>query len=114
MSFTPKYLTQGGQMTAYRLRMFAQVNQWILNWLLLLFLLSTGSVFWAVTSADVLNNGFWYWTGRLLSSFVPLMNPKSPATWDISWHCNSGIQLCTTKLTLGQLLADPWMQSMGG
>lgn len=114
MSFTPKYLTQGGQMTAYRLRMFAQVNQWIFNWLFLLFLLSTGGVFWAVTSADVLNNGYWYWTGRLLSSFVPLMNPKSPATWDISWHCNSGIQLCTTKLTLGQLLADPWMQSMGG
>ncbi|MFD3241926.1 type IV conjugative transfer system coupling protein TraD [Rahnella perminowiae] len=114
MSFTPKYLTQGGQMTAYRLRMFAQVNQWIFNWLFLLFLLSTGGVFWAVTSADVLNNGFWYWTGRLFSSFVPLMNPKSPATWDISWHCNSGIQLCTTKLTLGQLLADPWMQSMGG
>jgi len=25
MSFTPKYLTQGGQMTAYRLRMFVQV-----------------------------------------------------------------------------------------
>lgn len=114
MSFTPKYLTQGGQMTAYRLRMFAQVNQWIFNWLFLLFLLSTGGVFWAVTSADVLNNGFWYWTGRLFSSFVPLMNPKSPATWDISWHCNSGVQLCTTKLTLGQLLADPWMQSMGG
>lgn len=60
MSFTPKYLTQGGQMTAYRLRMFAQVNQWIFNWLFLLFLLSTGGVFWAVTSADVLNNGFWY------------------------------------------------------
>jgi hypothetical protein len=48
MSFTPKYLTQGGQMTAYRLRMFAQVNQWIFNWLFLLFLISTGGVFWAV------------------------------------------------------------------
>jgi len=114
MSFTPKYLTQGGQMTAYRLRMFAQVNQWIFNWLFLLFLISTAGVFWAVTSADVLNNGFWYWTGRLLSSFVPLMNPKSPATWDISWHCNASETLCTTKMTLGQLLADPWMQSMGG
>jgi type IV conjugative transfer system coupling protein TraD len=114
MSFTPKNLTQGGQMTAYRLRMFAQVNQWIFNWVFLLFLLSTGGVFWVVTSADVLSNGFWYWTGRLLSSFVPLMNPKSPATWDISWHCNTSVTLCTTKLTLGQLLADPWMQSMGG
>lgn len=114
MSFTPKYLTQGGQMTAYRLRMFAQVNQWIFNWLFLLFVVSTAGVFWAVTPADVLNNGYWYWTGRLLSSFVPLMNPKSPATWDISWHCNASETLCTTKLTLGQLLADPWMQSMGG
>ncbi|PKE27588.1 type IV conjugative transfer system coupling protein TraD [Rahnella sp. AA] len=114
MSFTPKYLTQGGQMTAYRLRMFAQVNQWIFNWVLLLFVLSTAGVFWAVTAADVLNNGYWYWVGRFFSGFVPLMNPKSPATWDISWHCNPGPALCTTKLTLAQLLADPWMQSMGG
>ncbi|MEJ1268981.1 hypothetical protein WDV93_24870 [Pantoea ananatis] len=41
MSFTPKNLTQGGQITAYRLRMFIQVNQWISHWMLLFFVLTT-------------------------------------------------------------------------
>ena len=112
MSFTPKNLTQGGQMTAYRLRMFVQVNQWISHWMVLLFLVATGGLFWAVTPDDTLRNGFWYWSGRLFSSFLPLMDRSSPATWDISWHCEPA-KLCTTKLTLAQLLASEWMQVQG-
>jgi len=113
MSFTPKNLTQGGQMTAYRLRMFAQVNQWIFNWILLLFVLMTGLSFWGITPDDTLRNGFWHWTGRMFSSLVPLMNPSSPATWDILYHCGDGGQLCRAKLTLAQVIADPWMREMG-
>jgi len=113
MSFTPKNLTQGGQMTAYRLRMFAQVNQWIFNWILLLFVLMTGLSFWGITPDDTLRNGFWHWTGRMFSSLVPLMNPSSPATWDILYHCGDGAQLCRAKLTLAQVIADPWMREMG-
>ncbi|WP_261643066.1 type IV conjugative transfer system coupling protein TraD [Erwinia mallotivora] len=112
MSFTPKNLTQGGQMTAYRLRMFVQVNQWISHWMVLLFLVATASLFWAVTPDDTLRNGFWYWSGRLFSGFLPLMDRSSPATWDISWHCEQAT-LCTTKLTLAQLLASEWMQVQG-
>lgn len=114
MSFTPKNLTQGGQMTAYRLRMFAQVNQWIFHWILLAFFIATAFLFWAVTPVDALVNGFWYWAARLSSGFLPLMNPNSPATWDVVWHCGNGLQICTTKMTLGQVLADPWMQMQGG
>jgi len=113
MSFTPKNLTQGGQMTAYRLRMFAQVNQWIFNWILLLFVLMTGLIFWGITPDDTLRNGFWHWTGRMFSSLVPLMTPSSPATWDILYHCGDGKQLCKAKLTLAQVIADPWMREMG-
>lgn len=113
MSFTPKNLTQGGQMTAYRLRMFAQVNQWIFNWILLLFVLMTGLSFWGITPDDTLRNGFWHWTGRMFSSLVPLMNPSSPATWDILYHCGDGGQMCRAKLTLAQVIADPWMREMG-
>ncbi|MEI2630718.1 type IV conjugative transfer system coupling protein TraD [Erwinia aphidicola] len=113
MSFTPKNLTQGGQMTAYRLRMFAQVNQWIFNWILLLFVLMTGLIFWGITPDDTLRNGFWHWTGQMFSSLVPLMNPSSPATWDILYHCGDGKQLCKAKLTLAQVIADPWMREMG-
>lgn len=113
MSFTPKNLTQGGQMAAYRLRMFAQVNQWIFNWILLLFVLMTGLIFWGITPDDTLRNGFWHWTGRMFSSLVPLMTPSSPATWDILYHCGDGKQLCKAKLTLAQVIADPWMREMG-
>ncbi len=113
MSFTPKNLTQGGQMTAYRLRMFAQVNGWITGWILLVYFLVTAAVFWLITPDDALRNGLWYWCASLFSGFVFLMNPSGPATWDIVWHCGAGEQLCTTKLTLAQLLANPWMQLQG-
>lgn len=113
MSFTPKYLTQGGQMTAYRLRMFTQVNGWISGWILLFYLLVTGAAFWLVTPEDALRNGFWYGCASLFSGFVPLMNPSGAATWDVTWHCGAGARLCTAKLTLAQLLTDPWMQQQG-
>lgn len=57
MSFTPKYLTQGGQMTAYRLRMFVQVSNWIFYWMLLLFVLATGVLFWLPVEGD--SDPFW-------------------------------------------------------
>ncbi|MCT6593067.1 type IV conjugative transfer system coupling protein TraD [Pantoea dispersa] len=113
MSFTPKNLTRGGQMTAYRLRMFTQVNGWISGWILLFYLLVTGAAFWLVTPEDALRNGFWYGCASLFSGFVPLMNPSGAATWDVTWHCGAGARLCTAKLTLAQLLTDPWMQQQG-
>ena len=85
MSFTPKNLTQGGQMTAYRLRMFAQVNRWISGWILLRVLTDYCLLFWLITPDDALRNGFG--TGALADVspvLVPLMNPSGPATWDIS------------------------------
>ncbi|MDJ0042992.1 type IV conjugative transfer system coupling protein TraD [Pantoea ananatis] len=109
MSFKPKNLTQGGQITAYRLRMFGQVNSWIFSWVLVLFVLCAGVAFWAITPEDTLRNGMWYWLGWMFSGLVPLMNPRSPATWEVRWHCEPD-RLCTTKMTLTQMLADPWMQ----
>ncbi|MGC0797409.1 type IV conjugative transfer system coupling protein TraD [Pantoea agglomerans] len=113
MSFTPKYLTQGGQMTAYRLRMFVQVSNWIFHWMLLLFVVATGVLFWLTTPDDVLRNGFWYWAAWPSHSLLGLSPRAAEATWDIFWHCDEGAQLCTIKLTPAQLLANPWMQEMG-
>ncbi|MSE13741.1 type IV conjugative transfer system coupling protein TraD [Pantoea agglomerans] len=113
MSFTPKYLTQGGQMTAYRLRMFVQVSNWIFHWMLLLFVAATGVLFWLTTPDDVLRNGFWYWAAWPSHSLLGLSPRAAEATWDIFWHCDEGAQLCTIKLTPAQLLANPWMQDMG-
>lgn len=113
MSFTPKYLTQGGQMTAYRLRMFAQVSNWIFHWMLLLFVAATAGLFWLTTPDDVLRNGFWYWAAMPTHSLLGLSPRAAGATWDIFWHCGEGAQLCTIKLTPAQLLDNPWMQEMG-
>jgi len=113
MSFTPKYLTQGGQMTAYRLRMFVQVSNWIFHWMLLLFVVATGVLFWLTMPDDVLRNGFWYWAAWPSHSLLGLSPRAAEATWDIIWHCGEGVQLCTIKLTPAQLLANPWMQEMG-
>lgn len=113
MSFTPKYLTQGGQMTAYRLRMFVQVSNWIFHWMLLLFVVATGVLFWLTTPDDVLRNGFWYWAAWPSHSLLGLSPRAAEATWDVIWHCGEGAQLCTIKLTPAQLLANPWMQDMG-
>lgn len=113
MSFTPKYLTQGGQMTAYRLRMFVQVSNWIFHWMLLLFVVATGALFWLITPDDVLRNGFWYWAAWPSHSLLGLSPRAAEATWDIFWHCDESAQLCTIKLTPAQLLANPWMQDMG-
>lgn len=113
MSFTPKYLTQGGQMTAYRLRMFVQVSNWIFHWMLLLFVVATGVLFWLTTPDDVLRNGFWYWAAWPSHSLLGLSPRAAEATWDIFWHCDESARLCTIKLTPAQLLANPWMQDMG-
>jgi len=113
MSFTPKYLTQGGQMTAYRLRMFVQVSNWIFHWMLLLFVVATGTLFWITTPDDVLRNGFWYWAAWPGHSLLGLSPRAAEATWDIIWHCGEGAEICTIKLTPAQLLANPWMQEMG-
>ncbi|MGP2417062.1 type IV conjugative transfer system coupling protein TraD [Pantoea ananatis] len=112
MSFTPKNLTQGGQITAYRLRMFIQVNQWISHWMLLFFVLTTLGLFWYITPEDTLRNGFWYWTGYVQSGFIRLMQHDGPPVWDIRWHCEPD-RICTINLTLAQLLANPWMQEQG-
>nr|EJR9313031.1 hypothetical protein [Cronobacter sakazakii]EJU3015491.1 hypothetical protein [Cronobacter sakazakii] len=45
MSFAGKNLTQGGQMTAYRWRMFIQVNNWIGFWIFILFAVLTTAIF---------------------------------------------------------------------
>lgn len=113
MSFTPKYLTQGGQMTAYRLRMFVQVSNWIFHWMLLLFVVATGALFWLTTPDDVLRNGFWFWAAWPTHSLLGLSPRAAEATWDILWHCEEGARLCTIKLTPAQLLTNPWMQEMG-
>ncbi|MCL9895818.1 hypothetical protein [Enterobacter hormaechei] len=57
MSFAGKYLTQGGQMTAYRWRMFLQVNNWIGYWIFLLFLAMGAAIFYLSVPAETMDAG---------------------------------------------------------
>jgi hypothetical protein len=61
MSFAGKNLTQGGQMTAYRWRMFIQVNNWIGFWIFILFAVLTTAIFLWRIPQEALDNGSLWW-----------------------------------------------------
>lgn len=113
MSFAGKYLTQGGQMTAYRWRMFLQVNNWIGYWIFLLFLAMGATIFYLSMPAETMDNGTWYWLARLNESFTVLMSPGKGRIYDIHYFYAPANTTLILKMTLPQILADPYMQVMG-
>ncbi|AGN88312.1 type IV conjugative transfer system coupling protein TraD [Enterobacter sp. R4-368] len=113
MSFKGKNLTQGGQMTAYRWRMFIQVNNWIGFWILVLFVIIAGALFLSFTSQEMIDNGSWYWFARLNESFIDLMPAGRGKFYDIHYYYAATSTTLTLKMTLQQMLTDPYMQFMG-
>jgi len=113
MSFKGKNLTQGGQMTAYRWRMFIQVNNWIGFWILVLFVIIAGALFLSFTSQEMIDNGSWYWFARLNESFIDLMPAGKGKFYDIHYYYAATDTTLTLKMTLRQMLTDPYMQFMG-
>ncbi|NUL39704.1 type IV conjugative transfer system coupling protein TraD [Kosakonia sacchari] len=113
MSFKGKNLTQGGQMTAYRWRMFIQVNNWIGFWILVLFVIIAGALFLSFTSQEMIDNGSWYWFARLNESFIDLMPAGRGKFYDIHYYYAATNTTLTLKMTLQQMLTDPYMQFMG-
>lgn len=113
MSFKGKNLTQGGQMTAYRLRMFLQVNNWIGFWVFVLFIIIAGLVFLWRTPQEMIDNGSLYWFARINESFISLMAPGKGKFYDIHYFYAQTNTTLTLKMTLQQMLTDPYMQFMG-
>lgn len=113
MSFAGKYLTQGGQMTAYRWRMFLQVNNWIGYWIFLLFLALGSAIFYLSTPSEVMDNGTWYWLARINESFTVLMTPGKGRVYDIHYYYAPANTILTLKMTMQQILVDPYMLVMG-
>ncbi|MFK3662742.1 type IV conjugative transfer system coupling protein TraD [Scandinavium sp. NPDC088450] len=113
MSFAGKFLTQGGQMTAYRWRMFFQVNNWIGYWVFLLFLGLSGTMFFYFTPAETLDNGTWFWLAKLNESFTALIPPGKGRVYDIHYFYAQANTTVILKMTLQQILTDPYMQVMG-
>ncbi|MEY8712317.1 type IV conjugative transfer system coupling protein TraD [Mangrovibacter phragmitis] len=113
MNKNAKYLTQGGQMTAYRWRMFLQVNNWIGFWVAILFLLLAGALFFILTPKETLDNGLWYWYASLNHSFIQLMSPGAGRFYTITYWYAPTATTYHLKMTLEQMLTDPYMQAMG-
>jgi type IV conjugative transfer system coupling protein TraD len=113
MSFKGKNLTQGGQMTAYRWRMFLQVNNWIGYWVFLLFGAITACLFFWLTPQEMLDNGSWYWFARVNESFIDLMPAGQGKFYEIHYFYAPTSATMTLKMTLQQMLKDPYMQFMG-
>ncbi|MDQ4429088.1 type IV conjugative transfer system coupling protein TraD [Yokenella regensburgei] len=113
MSFAGKYLMQGGQMTAYRWRMFLQVNNWIGYWVFLLFLGLGAAIFYLSTPSETMDNGTWYWISRINESFTILMSPGKGRVYDIHYYYAPANTMLTLKMSMQQILADPYMQVMG-
>jgi type IV conjugative transfer system coupling protein TraD len=113
MSFAGKYLTQGGQMTAYRWRMFFQVNNWIGYWVFLLFLGLGALIFYLTTPSEMLDNGTWYWIARVNESFSILTSPGKGRGYDIHYFYAPTNSTLILKMTMQQILSDPYMQVMG-
>jgi len=113
MSFAGKNLTQGGQMTAYRWRMFLQVNNWISFWVFLLFAGLTATIFFLSIPREALDNGTLWWFSWMNKSFIDLMPSSSAKLYDIHyWYAPTRTQM-VLKMTLPQVYADPYMQAMG-
>ena len=112
MSFAGKNLTQGGQMTAYRWRMFLQVNNWISYWVFILFgVLATVIFFWRIPQ-ETLDNGSLWWFAWMNNSFIDLMPGSAPKIYDVHyWYAPTGTPM-VLKMTLAQVFKDPYMIAM--
>lgn len=114
MSFAGKNLTQGGQMTAYRWRMFIQVNNWIGFWIFILFVALTSAIFFWRIPQEALDNGSLWWFASLNSSFINLMPATgTPKVYDVHYWYAPTATAMVLKMTLPQIYSDPYMQAMG-
>lgn len=113
MSFAGKNLTQGGQMTAYRWRMFLQVNNWIGFWIFILFAVLASAIFFWRIPQETLDNGSLWWFAWMNSSFIDLMPASAPKLYDIHyWYAPTQTPM-VLKMTLAQIFTDPYMTAMG-
>lgn len=113
MSFKGKNLTQGGQMTAYRWRMFIQVNNWIGFWIFIFFVALMAAIFLVRVPTETLNNGMLWWYANLNDSFIGLMPKGAGRFYTFRYYYAPANTTYTLKMTLGEIFSDRYMQAMG-
>lgn len=113
MSMSAKNVTQGGQITAYRWRMYIQVNNWLFFWISVIFaaLVLVSTV--VISPTEVLRNGMWYWFAELNNSFLALSENADTKYYDILYFSPDKGTTYTLKMSLAQMLKDPYMVWVG-
>lgn len=101
-------------MTAYRWRMFIQVNNWIGFWIFILFAVLTTAIFLWRIPQEALDNGSLWWFASINSSFIDLMPASgTPKIYDVHYWYAPTATAMVLKMTLPQIYTDPYMQAMG-
>ncbi|AGO57712.1 coupling protein TraD (plasmid) [Serratia plymuthica 4Rx13] len=112
MSMSTKNITQGGQILAYQYRMFLQINNKIGFWIFMMFLIITGLGVFLVTPLETIQNGSWYWFANINKSFL-FLSENDTTTYDIKYFYAPTKVMYTLKMTMTQMLGDPYMIAMG-
>lgn len=100
-------------MTAYRWRMFLQVNNWISFWVFMLFAGLAAIIFFLSIPRETLDNGSLWWFAWMNNSFIDLVPSSTAKLYDVHyWYAPTATQM-VLKMTLPQVYADPYMQAMG-
>lgn len=111
MSLSPSNITKGGQITAYRFKMFNQVNAWFSFWVLLIFVVCSVLGFYKFTSDEILDNGVTYELASNFSSLDNLLGHGGAKTFNANVY-KDGKFVKKVPLSLEEVLKSEYMKSM--
>jgi len=113
MRLSPSNITKGGQITAYRFKMFNQVNSWFSFWVLLIFLFASVLGFYKFTSDEILENGVTYEIASSFSSLDSVLGGgKEAKTFHAHIYSNDKL-VKSIPMTLSEVINSKEMKAMG-
>ncbi|CAO94971.1 type IV conjugative transfer system coupling protein TraD [Erwinia tasmaniensis] len=112
MSFRPSDITKGGQITAYRVKMFNQVNNWFSFWIVTVLMGASLLAFFLVTPPEIISNGLTYWIARSSESFLGLVVNDTAKAFSYAIY-RGDLKLSEVPLTLGDVLRSQIMRDVG-
>lgn len=112
MPLRPSDVTKGGQITAYRVKMFNQVNNWFSFWIVSILLGASLLAFFMLTPPEIISNGLTYWIAWSSKSFVGLMVNDTAKTFSYAiYHGDQKVR--EVPLTLSDVLNSTIMREVG-
>lgn len=109
-SFNAKNVTQGGQVTAYMIRMFVQINNMLAYYLLMLGLVSAAGWLFVRNSWQALQHGAFYWYIDSLASLTKLSHSQKSYAIDFT---NEQGHTISGRMTADQILNDAYFIGAG-